>query len=297
MSTYKTRNFTFTNWNLNSEEVFKNNDSVIRFMAFGLEKCPSTGREHHQGYLVFHNQRSCATNSCNRIGQLFELTEDCVHAHIEPMRGSLKSNEKYCSKESSLIKLGEEPSQGARVDLKNLKDRIMRGEAVDDIAAEDPIHYHQYGRTLEKLEAIALRKKYRNWMTSGEWFYGPSGTGKSHRAFESFSEETHFVKDLECKWWDGYKGQPIVILEDFRGQISLSQLLRLVDKYPLSVPMRGKESIPFLAKRVIITSSKHPALVYYNCGESLDQIERRFTVIEMAQKCSEGNNKTSEPEI
>lgn len=210
------------------------------------------------------------------------------------MRGSLKANELYCSKEGQLTKLGDEPSQGIRIDLVTIRDRLMNGESIDDITNEDPQLYHAYGRTMERISDIVARRRTRQWMTSGEWFYGPSGTGKSHRAFESFHEDTHFVKDLECKWWDGYKGQPIVILEDFRGQISLSQLLRMVDRYPLTVPVRGRESVPFLARKVIVTSSKHPSLVYYNCGESLDQIERRFNVIEMAQKYSEGNIRTSE---
>ena len=34
----------------------------------------------------------------------------------------------------------------------------------DEIVCEDPEQYHQYGRTLHKLEDIALRKKHRTWM-------------------------------------------------------------------------------------------------------------------------------------
>ena len=47
----------------------------------------------------------------------------------------------------------------------------------DEIVCEDPEQYHQYGRTLHKLEDIALRKKHRTWMTTCDWLWGPTGVG------------------------------------------------------------------------------------------------------------------------
>ena len=67
-------------------------------------------------------------------------------------------------------------------------------------------------------------------MTQGTYIHGPSGVGKSHMAFQGFTPETHYVKCLEDEWWDGYTGQPIVIINEFRGQIKLSELFDLVDK-------------------------------------------------------------------
>lgn len=298
MSTYKSYNFTFTNWNLNSDKVFIAHDDIIKYIAYGLETCPNTGRLHHQGFLSFYNQRSASRKSLGVIGNLFKLNNDDLHAHIEPMRGSLKSNENYCSKESELNKHGDEPSQGARKDLMKIKDTLLKGQtSVDKIASEDPLLYHQYGRTLEKIEAIALRKKWRNWMTQGLWYYGPTGVGKSHKAYENYHPDTHYIKDLNVKWWDGYTGQPIVIFNEFRGQITFSELLDICDKWPKTVPIRNKESVPLLAKTLIVTSCHHPRLIYNKLDEDFAQLERRFVVEEMAWKCSEGNNETSEPEI
>lgn len=279
----KSRSFTFTNFNLNSEEVFNKHQKQIRFMAFGDEICPKTKKKHQQGFLYFHNQM----RSIKNIANLFKLTENDKPQHIEIMRGSFKENEAYCSKEGSYTKLGDEPSQGLRGDLNELKKEILDGNlSVDDIVIENPMMFHQYGRTLSKIEEIALRKKYRSWMTTCLWIYGETGTGKSHKAFENFHPDTHYVKNLNTDFWDGYTGQETVILNEFRGQIKFSELLDLIDKYPKTVNIKGKPPVPFLAKHIIITSCKKPTDIYYNLDESHKQLERRIQLLEMAQKCS-----------
>ena len=61
----------------------------------------------------------------------------------------------------------------------------------------NPEAYHQYGpRTLTKVEDIALRSKFRTEMTTCEWLSGPTGVGKSHRAFQGFTPDTHYVWKL-----------------------------------------------------------------------------------------------------
>ena len=114
---------------------------------------------------------------------------------------------------------------------------------------------HQYGRTLDRLEAIALRKKVRKWQTQGVWYTGPTSSGKSHAVFTnthgeygSYDPETHYLKNLCEEWWDGYKGQSIVIFNEFRGQVPFSELLDLCDKWPKTVKQRNKEPVPFLAR-------------------------------------------------
>lgn len=218
------------------------------------------------------------------------------------MEGSLQSNNRYCSKEGELVKFGDEPKQGDRNDLKNVVKRIRDGETTaDEICLEDPAYYHMYGRTIQKAEDIIARKKFRTEMTQGTWYYGETGTGKSHVAFEGFDPDTHYVKCLKDDWWDGYTGQKIVILNEFRGEIPFGEMLALTDKWPHFVKRRNREPTPFLAEQIIVTSALSPTEIYrkLNGDDRMAQLTRRFEIAEVltggeiiwqtAQKCSEGN--------
>jgi len=268
----------------------------IRYVAYGDEICPKTGQPHHQVFLYMCNNQYGTKARCNTMGNWFGPR----HCHVEPMRGKIWENESYCSKETEgkLTKLGDEPKQGARHDLDETKELIMKGDlTVDEVAIENPAMFHQYGRTLDRLESIALRQRFRTEMTEGIWYTGPSGAGKSHICFEGFDPATHYVKNLAEEWWDGYKGQETVILNEFRGQIPFAELLDLMDKWPKNVKWRCRESVPFLAKRILISSIKEPEQVYVNqSGEPWEQFHRRCRVVHLSgHKWPEGNNRTSGP--
>lgn len=133
-------------------------------------------------------------------------------------------------------------------------------------------------------------------MTKGIWYTGPAGSGKSHKVYEDFNPATHYEKSLEDEWWDGYTGQEVVILNEFRGQIKFSFLLAMVDKWPLKVKQRCKEPVPFLAKEVRITSILHPKEVYKNALEDNEpwaQFERRFEVVTMAARSVAGTSRAN----
>ena len=285
----KVRWFVITIWDVDMDLQEIIDAGQVRYIAYGHEVCPESGRPHLQAFVYFHNLKGVGKTSLNRIGNLFGKKK---HARVKPMYGSIAENEAYCSKESRLIKLGNEPKQGTRVDIDEVVDILQNGlMTVDDICMVNPAFVHQYGRTLDRLEGILLRKKYRSWMTKGFWYTGPSGAGKSHRVFEGYDPDTHYVKNLNEDWWDGYKGQEIVIFNEFRGQITMSELLDLCDKWPKTVKWRSREPVPFLAKEIRIASIKKPQHCYSGLmhDEPWEQFERRFEVIEIEQKCSEGN--------
>ncbi len=287
----KARWFVVTNWNVDCNYQDLIDEGQIRYIAYGMETCPTSGREHHQAFVYFHNKKGTGKCSLGKIGKMFGPTQ----ASVQAMQGSIKQNEAYCSKESSLTKVGDEPKQGARDDLNESKDAILEGKVtVDELCLENPGMFHQYGRTLERIEAIALRRRWRTEMTRGLWITGPSGSGKSHAAFKDFDPTTHYVKNLNEEWWDGYKGQETVIFNEFRAQITFSELLDLADKWPKTVKWRNREPVPFLAKRIIITSVMAPEDCYHGKtdDEPWEQFHRRFEIRELPkrdQKCPEGN--------
>jgi len=268
------RDFSITAW---IQPTF--NELQMSYLCYGVETCPDTKRIHYQTYVRFFNKKSF--KSCLKY---FPSGDNRVAFTL----GEPKENLAYCSKDkfekgSSFFEFGERPSQGARTDLVTICNEIKAGRTVDDIVLNDPMMYHQYGRTLSKFEDVLLRKKWRTEMTEGIWYYGETGTGKSHKAFENFNEKSHYVLEDDCGWWDGYTGQETVIINDFRGHIPYDRLLQIIDKWPLRVKRRGREPAPFLAKLVIITSPMHPKDVYHNRDENdkIEQLLRRIEVIRL----------------
>lgn len=277
------RRISFTIYDKNIDEcmnIFKSWKSVT-YCIMGNEICPDTGRKHLQCYAEFKNPVRFDT-----IKNKSKLLNDF---HFENSMGNPLSNYEYCSKDGDFKEYGERLpdnwGQGNRTDLKKLTDELLNTNlTVDDIAIEQPTVYHQYGRTLSKIEDIKLRKKYRQWMTTCDWIYGKTGVGKSHKAFENYNPDTHYVWKLNDKGWqDGYTGQEFVIINDFRGQIPYDELLQLIDKYPYTIPRRGREPVPFLAKHITITSPMRPDEVYHNrhANDSIQQLLRRIEIIHL----------------
>lgn len=281
----QSRWFVVTNWNVNTKESYEKimEKHQIKFIAYGEEQCPKTGKAHHQSYIYFWKAKGTGARTKNQIGNMF----GSVHCYVDPVRGSIADNEGYCSKESQLHKIGIEPAQGMRNDIIETKDEIMKGNITpDDIFLDNPAYGHLYGRTFDRIYNIYLQKQWRKHKTQGIWVTGSAGCGKSTKVFEKFHPEHTFTKDLTVEWWDGYKPlqHKTVVFNDYRGSnMALSDLLTIVDGCPRYVKIRGSQSVPFLAEKVIVTSIFTPRECYedaiYRQGEAGEQLDRRFTVI------------------
>lgn len=284
----RSRLWCFTNFNLDFDYKTYIETTTAQYVIIGEEICPKTKRLHHQGFVYFTGERSSIKGVAKQLGK----------CNVRMCRGNLDQNCDYCEKDDKVTEFGVKPNQGFRSDLEAIKEDILEGKlSADRVCCENPNVYHQYGRTINKLEDIALRRKFRTWTTRGEWYFGPTGSGKSHYAFKDFSPETHYVYPNDNGWWDGYTGQPIIIVNEFRGGIAYAELLDLLDKYPKTVRRRGREPVPFLGRLMIFTSVLQPREVYNILSEndSLDQLYRRIDLFKMAQKWSEGNTDASDP--
>lgn len=285
-SKQRSRSFCFANFNIEKLEF----SAEMNYLCFSPEICPETKKHHWQSFVNFREAKTIsAASKCLSKNQKIPI-------FVKLVNGTAQQNRTYCGatryekdgkiKEANPLfeEFGEIPSPGARTDLNAIKTEIFNGKSVDEICVENPIIFHQYGRTLEKLETISLRNKFRSEMTKGIWYYGESGTGKSHKAFENYNPKTHYVLNVQDNgWWDGYNQQETVIINDFRGQIPYDQMLNLVDKFPYTVPRRNREPIPFISKVVIVTSPLRPEEVYNkrHANDNILQLSRRFDVIEM----------------
>lgn len=110
-------------------------------------------------------------------------------------------------------------------------------------------------------------------------YWGATGTGKSRRAWE-LAGSSAYPKDPLSKFWDGYNGQEHVVIDEFRGVVSISHVLRWFDRYPVLVEVKGS-SVPLCAKYIWVTSNLDPRNWYPELDQSTKSaLLRRLTITE-----------------
>ncbi len=162
-------------------------------------------------------------------------------------------------------------------------DRISQGESLRDLTAttEGSIAIVKFSKGLTILRSLVSQPRTQPPIVL--WLHGDSGTGKTRSAFE-FGLEKYGTSDNiwtsngSLQWFDGYDGQPIAIFDDFRtNHCSFSFLLRVLDRYPLSVPFKGG-FVNWNPTYIIITTFSPPQEMFNlkNNGD-ITQLKRRIS--------------------
>lgn len=258
-----------------------------------------SGTPHIQGYAYFTNQRSFKS----AVASIKDLLGG-QHAHIEKQKGSCEQAITYCLKEKTKgvitsdndwLELGERPTgscQGGRsARLEALTAIIADGNATrEQVYDADPATYVRNHRGLQTAQEIKTR--HRDFMTTGYWIWGPTGSGKSKWAFSgTYGNKTYDRDQIFRKpngpWWDGYDPNlhKVVVMDDerFSYDDAFSLLLNVLDRYPLSVPVKGGFKV-FRAEIVVITTRGPPDLTFREAAEKakvlfreeMDQLYRRI---------------------
>ena len=170
---------------------------------------------------------------------------------------------------------------GQRTDLCAFREKIKSG-ASDAILINDHFNeFVKYHRVIERVR-MAFREP-RNWEMDVNVFWGASGSGKTRRAFQEAGESHYFLSkgdNGQITWWDGYDGQTSIVIDDFYGWLPWSFILRLLDRYPFTVQVKGG-AVPFTSRRIFITSNQHPQYWYKNVpNNDMTPLLRRINKIE-----------------
>lgn len=261
MSENRVRNFCFT-WNNYTLEVEKYLQGLkTEYLCYGRE-VGEQGTPHLQGYLVFKNPRKMAS--------AIKLLKG---AHVSIAQGTSHENITYCSKDKDFFEQGDRPlGQGKRTDIDTIKILAKKGASNLEIAeSSSSLQSFKFGLILKQVYAPK-----RNWPVNVKWYYGESGTGKTRAAAEEMPDA--YWHDTG-KWFCGYDCHENVIFDDLRPKtFTFQYLLRLLDRYPMTVETKGA-SVQWVPRNVIITTTLHPQ---FFCGsEESKQLIRRINLIKL----------------
>lgn len=247
-------------------------EDIIRYFVAGEEVCPETKKVHYQAYIELFKQTPLNT---------LKTIVDDSKVHAEPAKGNPAQNIIYCKKDGKVYREeGKVSRQGKRNDLVRLREHFKENKTLKTAIEDDDLllHVAKHPRLVNTLQL--LYSVERSFVTELYVFWGVTGSGKSHKAFKDASELGSVYFKPSGAWWDGYNGQFSVIFEDFRGECGLAQLLRLADKYPLRVPVKGGFQ-QFTSHRLYITSNVDVG-EWFNTEQrgyeaSMEALRRRIT--------------------
>lgn len=204
-------------------------------------------------------------------------------AHVEHTRTA--GAEAYVWKEDTRIpdsqfEIGVKPmKRNSSKDWDLMFDNAKKGN-MDEIPSDVKVRcWHQF----QSISKFYMQPADRGEVVS-KIFWGIPGSGKTHRAkLESgyFDDPSDvYMKIPTTKFWDGYRGQSKVIIDEFDGQINLSHLKVWCDPSGTACQVEVKGgAVPFRATAIWITSNKDWRF-WYEKMDNYDQqaIKRRFDI-------------------
>lgn len=192
-------------------------------------------------------------------------------AHIEMAKGTALQNREYVSKsgkwekdkkhetcvEGTFEEWGEMPveRQGARNDLADLHAMVKEGMSDYDILEQMPEAMLQLDK-IQLTRQVIIQEKYKStWRDlTCVYIYGDTGTGKTRSVMEKYGYENVFRVTDYYHPFDSYKGQDVVIFEEFRSGFRIADMLNYLDGYPLELPCRYANKYACYTKVYIISN-------------------------------------------
>lgn len=249
-------------------------ETCVQYAVVGMEVGES-GTPHLQGYLYFKEKKSLA--------QVCGYFPGC---HAEERRGTHKEASDYCKKDGVFFECGKLPADDCGAAGKEAMAALMQRtmecvrdgdyksipfEATHFIKAAEyrVLKEEQQERNLDTIEVPLDQVNF--------WYYGAAGTGKSRKARED--NPGAYLKMCN-KWWDGYRGEDVVLIEDFdKAHSVLCHHLKIwADRFNFNAEIKGG-SLRIRPKSIIVTSNYHPRDIWTDVDGDLNPILRRFKVV------------------
>lgn len=249
------------------------NQDLMKFLTYQLEKAPTTGQLHLQGAL-----RMKSPSKMKRVKTAMGLEG----VHLEPAKAWDKAK-LYANKEETRQAgpwtFGADEGQGARTDILKIATMVAAGKRDREVAKEDPVTYMRMHKGISALRSAVVPPEIRPTLRVA-LLWGKTGCGKTWAVTKAWEDKDYYsVFDLTHPWFDGYQGEEYVLMDDIgTGCMDINFLKRVLDKYKMTVPVKGT-SANFHATTIVLTSNSPPECWFPAAREEdIAAIKRRMTI-------------------
>lgn len=218
------------------------------------------GTPHTHVYTVFKNSVMFDT-----------LHKRFYGVHIEQANGSNKENRDYVRKEGKWLddakhetnltntfeEWGELPPDRSKQETQaeKIMQMVFDGKTNAQILTEIPGAYSKLNY-IEQARQTLLEERYKDSWRKLEvtYLWGDTGAGKTRSVMEAYGYSKVYQVTDYAHPFDGYKGQEIIIFEEFRSSLKVDDMLKYLDGYPLQLPCRYANKVACYTKVFIISN-------------------------------------------
>lgn len=218
------------------------------------------GTPHTHVYAVFKNSVMFDT-----------LHRKFYGVHIEPANGSNQDNRDYIRKEGKWLtdskretnmietfeEWGELPPDRTKQETQS--DQIMQlirvGKSNAQILDEIPGAYNKLNYIEQARQTLLeeqFRDKWRNLEVTYIW--GETGSGKTRSVMEAYGYSNVYRVTDYAHPFDSYKGQDVILFDEFRSSLTLADMLKYLDGYPIELPCRYANKVACFTKVFLISN-------------------------------------------
>lgn len=225
--------------------------------------CDETGEQgtpHTHVFLIFKNS----------------VMFDTLHKHfygvqIEGANGTHKENRDYVRKEGKWLddakhetnhpetfeEWGEPPPdrQKSESQAEQIMALVRDGKSNAEILDEFPAAFSKLHH-IEAARQTLLEERYKDeWRNLDvTYLWGETGAGKSRSVMEKYGYSNVYRVTDYSHPFDSYKGQNVIMFEEFRSSLKIEDMLKYLDGYPLELPCRYSNKVACYTVVYLVTN-------------------------------------------
>lgn len=218
------------------------------------------GTYHTHLYVAFQNAKEFTSIQRRFYG-----------AHIEIARGTHQENRDYIRKEGKWAEdakhetnlpdtfkesgeLPEEP-QKRQKDSEAILDMLANGATNAEILRAFPTSMSRL-QHIDAARQTLLEEEYRRTFRDLQvcYIWGKTGVGKTRGVMEQYGYENVYRVTNYQHPFDSYAGQDVILFDEFRSSLPISDMLKYLDGYPVMLPCRYADKVACFNKVYLVSN-------------------------------------------